>query len=409
MKKIAILLHTNSFEDFFKRELGIDEPYYLNDYRHDWSWYFCDGLKQFGSEPILYVFSGNYSFYGLHETRDGFKVRFLPLENWYISIGRKASNQIVYWQYKYGFKFFSPLVKYFSELLNALAGIKYLKYYLEEDRIDVLYIQEYWTTRFDFLVGRLKLPVIGADQGGKATNSIFSLKRKSFPKAYKLTCQTPEELEQVKRYGADAIYFPNPVDTDFFSPAEVQDKSNEQKTLLIVARLNDKQKRISDLIRALLYLDDEWSLDIMGIGADAQTLKDLVSELKLLDRVNFIGFVTEADVKRGKYRSCSVYVMPSASEGLPFAALEAMSCGAPIVSSDIDAFKRIVQNNVNGVRVPLGDPESIANAVLKCYENRHEYGLESRNIILKCHSNKVYFSTLSKMLEEASRHSAGHR
>jgi glycosyltransferase involved in cell wall biosynthesis len=58
--------------------------------------------------------------------------------------------------------------------------------------------------------------------------------------------------------------------------------------------------------------------------------------------------------------------MPSASEGLPLAALEAMSCGAAVVSSDISAFKQIVRNEINGIQVPVGEPLALAQGILKC-------------------------------------------
>jgi len=399
MNKLAILLYCDSFETFFKLELGIDELTYLEGYRNDFSWYFCSGLREVGVEPIIYIFSRNQQFSGIHETHDGFKVRFIPLKYWYTFLLRRISGLL--WHFRTPSSPIAPAIKYIQELTNILAGIDALKRSLQEDKVDVLYVQEYWTTRFDFLVDKLELPIIGADQGAKSIHSISRLKQKSFPKAHILTCLTTEELEKVENYGANAVYFPNPVDTEYFSPSDFPKKNGSKKTLLTVVRLNNKQKRVSDLIRSLLYLDHTWVLNIVGAGVDIQMLKDIVAELSLDDRVNFLGFMVVPDERREEYRTCDVYAMPSASEGLPLAALEAMSCGAPIVSSDIDAFKRIVQNDVNGLRVPVGNPRAIAAAVLKCYDNRQRYGLASRKIVLEAHSKKTFFTHLAQIVNDA--------
>lgn len=392
--RVALLLYCDSFESFYKRELGLDASTYLESYRGDWSWDYALGLQENGIDVTIYVMSLNYS--GLHETKDKFKVRFIPFKLWYKLIGKEVVSKL----YRFGKTPLSPITTSWRELINTFGCFDALQVALEEDNISLLYIQEYWSSRFDFLVERLQIPIIGANHGGNDSLAIESKKRKALPKAYKLTCQTFEETEKVKGYGGDALYLPNGVDADFYCPSPPKNQSVD-KTILIVARLTDEQKRISDLIRSLVHLDSTWTLDIAGIGPDLKLLQNLAAQLQVSERVRFLGFVKDKTKLREMYHRCSVYAMPSASEGLPLAALEAMSCGAAVVSSDISAFKQIVRNEINGIQVPVGEPLALAQGILKCYKNRELYGRESRKIAVESHSKKQLFSRLVKIINSA--------
>ena len=55
-----------------------------------------------------------------------------------------------------------------DEQLNALAFSEPLKAALMHDEIDVLYVQEYWSGRFDYIVNNVDIPVVGADHGAKS-------------------------------------------------------------------------------------------------------------------------------------------------------------------------------------------------------------------------------------------------
>ncbi|MGL6342421.1 MAG: glycosyltransferase family 4 protein, partial [Waterburya sp.] len=220
----------------------------------------------------------------------------------------------------------------------------------------------------------------------------------SLSKAYKLQCQTFEELEKVKNYNSDAVLLPNGIDTDFYCPLPVNNP-NTDKIILTVARAYDKQKRTSDLIRAMQYLDSSWTLEIAGTGSDLKMLQDLASRLKVTTRVRFLGFITDKSELRKKYRQCSIFALPSAWEGLPLAALEAMSCGASVVVTDITAFKKLIIHEKNGIKVPVKNPLALAQGILKCYENRENHGKQARKGIVDCYSKKKIFSHLATIIK----------
>jgi glycosyltransferase involved in cell wall biosynthesis len=150
------------------------------------------------------------------------------------------------------------------------------------------------------------------------------------------------------------------VDTSFYAPAS--DVERADATALIVARLNDQHKRVSDLLRAIAILPLPWHLDVIGIGPDEDRLRDLARELGVANRVTFFGFESDKGRIRDRLQRCTVFVLPSAHEGLPVALLEAMACGAPVVGSDIPAIAEVVRQG-GGEVVPVGAVRELAAAM----------------------------------------------
>ncbi|MFX5005292.1 hypothetical protein ABTC25_18750, partial [Acinetobacter baumannii] len=74
-----------------------------------------------------------------------------------------------------------------------MAFIKSLRDSIRHDKIDLLYIQEYWTGRFDHLVHRIDIPVVGADHGALAQGVFKMFKREALGKAALCYAQTFEE------------------------------------------------------------------------------------------------------------------------------------------------------------------------------------------------------------------------
>jgi glycosyltransferase involved in cell wall biosynthesis len=198
------------------------------------------------------------------------------------------------------------------------------------------------------------------------------------------------------------VLLANGVDTNFYCSSlkdRYNNNSNIDKTILTVARADDRQKRTSDLLKALQKLDSSWSLQIAGVGKDLKYLQDLASELNISQRVHFLGFISDKNELREEYRRCSVFVLPSAWEGLPLAVLEAMSCECAVVTTDIRAFDNLVIHNQTGIKVPVSNPSLLAQGILKCYENRKIYGKEARQKIVDCFSKKNLFLQLSQIIK----------
>lgn len=387
MMRIALLLSCDAFEDFFGKTFGLDRDRYLQHYRNDFAWDYAAGLRDRQIEAVLYIPSFRYS--GIYSTPDGFQVRFLPLASWY------RFAQPLFAKFKR-----LAIVTYLSELINTTALIDSLVQGLEADQVALLYIQEYWTHRFDLLVDRLSLPIIGAGHGATDQFASLARKRQTFPKAHKLICQSQAELQTVMHYGGDAVLIPNAVDTDFYSPDATTPRI--EKRILTVARLEDRQKRLSDLLRALTHLDSAWTLDIVGSGPDLDRLQQLAASLGVSDRVQFSGFITDKQQLRQKYRQCRVFALPSAWEAVALALLEAMSCGCAVVASDIDTFRAVVRDALTGVRVPVNAPDQLAQAILQADANRDRLGEQARSLVVNSYSKPQLFSQLAAVIRDCT-------
>lgn len=119
------------------------------------------------------------------------------------------------------------------------------------------------------------------------------------------------------------------------------------------------------LIQAAAHLPDSRIL-IVGTGEHRQRLATLIHSLDLHDRVRLPGFQPEADLN-ALLASCDVLCLPSLerTEAFGLVLLEAMRFGKPVVVSDIPGSGAgwVVGQAGHGLRVPPGDPDSLAAAL----------------------------------------------
>ena len=151
------------------------------------------------------------------------------------------------------------------------------------------------------------------------------------------------EYRSIRAYGLDnpVCIIPNGVDLpDRARQADSLpqvDRGDARKTLLFMGRIHAK-KGLENLIRAWAALKqeqrsiDEWRLVIAGQDSDGYetAMRRLTHELSLEESISFIGPVY-GDDKRNILLQADAFVLPSSSEGLPMAVLEAWSYGLPTV------------------------------------------------------------------------------
>jgi glycosyltransferase involved in cell wall biosynthesis len=128
-------------------------------------------------------------------------------------------------------------------------------------------------------------------------------------------------------------------------------------------RLEPLQKRSPDLIaiaRALRAGGTTFLLTIAGEGPSRVALEAEVRSHSLERQVRFLGTVAPGEVA-ALCRAHHAFVLPSAYEGLPIALLEAMGQGCIPVASDVaSGIPELVDDGVNGFRVPVGDVAAFA-------------------------------------------------
>src|SRR5205823_1568851 len=117
--------------------------------------------------------------------------------------------------------------------------------------------------------------------------------------------------------------------------------------------------------------------------------------------VSYLGFVARGSELRDLYRRATVLALPSAYEGLPMVLLEAMSCGTPVVGSDIAAIAEVIDHMRTGLLVPVANPERLAAALRSAVARHDELGAAARNEILTHYDQTVVAPRLVAALRAA--------
>lgn len=141
--------------------------------------------------------------------------------------------------------------------------------------------------------------------------------------------------------------------------------SNEKaKEVLVVARLDDWHKRISEILKiwAIVQKDErfhEWTLRIVGEGIDKPFYEDFV----LKNHITNVRFEGHQD-PLPYYQQASLFMMTSACEGLPMTVLEAQQCGCvPVVYDSFASAKDIITSGENGILIANRDSEAYVAAL----------------------------------------------
>lgn len=169
----------------------------------------------------------------------------------------------------------------------------------------------------------------------------------------------------VEHLGGDAVVIPNGVDVDFFAEAEPRPEW-QGGTIGFIGRIDEPRKGLPVLMRALpriLAARPETRLLVAGRGDEEAAVADLPEELR--PRVEFLGMISDEDKAR-LLRSVDLYVAPNTGgESFGIILVEAMSAGAPVLASDLDAFVQVLDQGEAGEVFANEDADALAEAAVR--------------------------------------------
>jgi glycosyltransferase involved in cell wall biosynthesis len=269
---------------------------------------------------------------------------------------------------------------------------------LRTERPDALYALNYHGYVYSFPLARLVYPTAARVAGRRATPA-FDIagvpgSRRARLAADRLAdaviTNSPslrdEWLAENPRLQGRIVVVPNGVRVPEVDPAPPP--SGGRLRLLSVGTLV-ANKGQSVLLNAVAALGDRdrWALDLVGDGPDRAALEEQAATLGLSDRVTLHGSLPGPDV-HALLRSTAIAVLPSYTEGLPNAVMEAMAHGVAVVASDVGGVPQLLGGGA-GLMVPPGDADALSNALARLMddpEQRAALGAVGRTTIEQSYS-----------------------
>ena len=204
---------------------------------------------------------------------------------------------------------------------------------------------------------------------------LIPFERRTLRRADKVICVSADtQRAVVERYGVDrdkTIVIPNGIDTEAFRPQpEVERIPN---SVLFLSRL-EKRKGVDSLLRAMRRLaveDKNVKLFVGGKGSLLPALERYVADNGLAKQVEFLGFVPDDELPSW-YGRVSCFVMPSVFEGFGIPIPEAMACGTPVIGTNVDGIRGLIDDGTTGLLVEYGDEEGLAERILRVCRGEYE-------------------------------------
>lgn len=196
-----------------------------------------------------------------------------------------------------------------------------------------------------------------------------ALRRILYPKADILVNQTEAAASWFRGWmGSKVFVLANPVSKPVFSDSPPEFVLPES-SIVAMGRLHP-QKGFDTLLKAMVKIrkvNPKVHLTILGDGPLREELEGLREKYDLNDFVSFPG-----RVKRPQdiLKQAELFVLSSVTEGFPNVLCEAMAVGLPVVSTNCPSGPaEIIRSGHNGILIPVGDSEAIAEAVLQLFDD----------------------------------------
>ena len=188
------------------------------------------------------------------------------------------------------------------------------------------------------------------------------------------------------------------VDTSRFLPEA--SRSSVSPSILFLANLVRRKGvfLLLDAFERMAHMQHDCVLRIAGSGPDEVELRERAAASPFKSRIEFIGKVPPARVP-SILNACTVFCLPSYCEPFGMAALEAMSCGKPVIGTRTGGLGLLL-DDTGSRRIKPGDADALANSlseVLHSASLRHQMGAHNRRKVLQEFSWEIVIRKLEEM------------
>ena len=243
--------------------------------------------------------------------------------------------------------------------------------WLKDGNFDVLHVHEPAAPSLSLIAcwifdGPIVATMHGANARSRALHAAEPMLRSALEKiSGRIAVSEAARTTLVHHLGGDAVLIPNGVTISRFEKAEpLAGWPGEGGAIGFLGRMDEPRKGLPVLLRAFELIGSErpgLRLLVAGPGDTTEVMARIPDELQ--DRVVLLGQVSEA-VKVQVYHSVDVFCAPNTGgESFGIVLAEAMAAGAPIVASDLDAFRRVLRGGRAGELFISGDAADLAAAI----------------------------------------------
>lgn len=302
---------------------------------------------------------------------------------------------------------FKPLIKIFG---NSITISMFNKLTQNKNRFDIIHAHShlFFSTNLCALIRKVGMsPLVITNHGLNSQTApewfqnLYTATgaKWTFGKADKIICYTEAEKQELIDLGINPqkiVVIHNGIDTDLFVPRKKGSQNNIQ--LLWIGRFIHG-KGVDHLVDAFKIINikhPDIKLLLVGRGPERELIKRKIGELGLDMSISIKDFISNSDIAK-LYQNSNVFVLPSLEEGVPRTILESMSCGVPVVCSELPQLVDIVEGC--GFLVPKKDSQAIADRVLEILSDSSlakKMGENGREKVIRNYSWK---DTVEKTIE----------
>jgi len=211
---------------------------------------------------------------------------------------------------------------------------------------------------------------------------------------------------------------PNGVDAERFSPnsglkGPVRKKFGIKKDSLCIGTVGSlrsvkNQVLLVKACEAIFPRFKHVEALVVGEGPLKGELLQEATDKGLSERLHFVGSRTNV---HEILNALDIFVLPSLSEGMPNAVLEAMACGLPVLASAVGGTPELIEDGKSGVLFPSNDLNAFVQSLEKLIQDRQTrqaFGLEGRRRVLAHFSLKEKVLAYQRLYESVLRKKACH-
>lgn len=264
-------------------------------------------------------------------------------------------------------------VPYNGSVARLLAGpvsLARVRRWLREHDFDVLHVHEPTAPSISVMAALLAtMPVVATFHTSNPRSKILAAMQTPAQIAVekiqaRIAVSEAARRTVVEHLGVDGVIIPNGVDVASFSgasPLAGWAPGEDRHAIGFLGRIDEPRKGLSVLLEALPALAREVPdvrLLVAGPGDVDETRRRIPKRLR--DQVELLGLISE-EVKPRFFRSVDLYCAPNTGqESFGIILLEAMAADTAVVASDIDAFRRVLDDGRAGALFPVEDPAALA-------------------------------------------------